>query len=240
MYKKIGIIGAEEHEITLLRANFQGKSFEIAHLVFYEGTIKDIPVVLVRSGIGKVNAAICTQILITRFGVDCIINTGTAGALGEGVKIFDIVISTDAVQHDVNAVHFGYELGHVPQTPSPFWQADLGLREKAVAAFSKLKSAGSIPKDVNAYCGRIASGDIFVAENEQRDFIIKTFQPLCTEMEGAAIAQVASLNNCPFTIIRSMSDSAGKNDKSFISYEAFSKEAAKTASALVLQLLKTL
>lgn len=239
---KIGIFGAEEQEVRLLKEYFTGNCIKIAGLDFFDGVIMDQKIVLVCGGIGKVNAALCSQILISEFKVDALINTGTAGALLEGLDVFDIVLSKDAVQHDVDASCFGYLPGQIPKTESPFWQADKNLKKAAFDAFKILQaeSGDENIKSLKLVEGRIASGDVFVSEATAREKIIKEFNPACVEMEGAAVAQVCTLNKIPFLILRSMSDTAGKDKIAKISYDVFSAQAAKNSSMLVLEMLKRL
>ena len=239
---KIGIFGAEEQEVKLLKKHLVGEIQKIAGLSFFTGTIMEKEVVLVCSGIGKVNAALCCQILISEFKVDAVINTGAAGGLIEGLKVFDIVVSSEAVQHDVNAVTFGYPLGQVPMTKSPFWPTDKKLKNIAVKAFKALQNESDDEhiKTLKLIEGRIASGDVFVSDKKLRAKIIKEFNPACVEMEGAAAAQVCRINKIPFLILRSISDTAGKDKIAKISYDVFSAQAAKDSSLLVLQMLKML
>lgn len=241
----IGIFGAEQQEIKLLKKYLAGESKKVAGIHFYTGTISDKKVVLACSGIGKVNAALCCQILISEFNVNAIINTGTAGALADELDVFDIVVSTDAVQHDVNAVDFGYPIGQVPGTKSPYWAADKKLRALAIKAFKALQAeTGKTPpphaefKTLKLIEGRIASGDIFVSDKKLRAHIIKSFAPACAEMEGAAAAQVCVLNKIPYLILRSISDNAGKQSAAKISYQKFSVQAAKNSARLVLEMFK--
>ncbi len=239
---KIGIFGAEEQEVKLLKKHLVGEIRKIAGLSFFAGKIMGKDVVLVCSGIGKVNAALCCQILISEFKVNAIINTGAAGGLLEGLNVFDMVVSTDAVQHDVNAVTFGYPLGQVPMTKSPFWPTDKKLKNIAVKAFKAMQKENDDEhiKDLKLIEGRIASGDTFVSDKKLRERIIKEFNPACVEMEGAAAAQVCRINKIPFLILRSISDTAGKDEAAKISYDVFSAQAAKDSSLLVLQMLKML
>lgn len=237
---KIGIFGAEEQEVKLLKKHLVGEIRKIAGLSFFAGKIMGKDVVLVCSGIGKVNAALCCQILISEFKVDAVINTGAAGGLIEGLKVFDIVVSSEAVQHDVDATAFGYPIGQVPMTKSPFWPADKKLKNLAVKAFKAMQKENDDEhiKDLKLIEGRIASGDAFVSDKKLRARIIKEFNPACVEMEGAAAAQVCCINKIPFLILRSLSDTAGKDEAAKISYEVFSAQAAKDSSLLVLQMLK--
>ncbi|UTC66634.1 MULTISPECIES: 5'-methylthioadenosine/adenosylhomocysteine nucleosidase [unclassified Treponema] len=239
---KIGIFGAEEQEVKLLKKHLVGEIRKIAGLSFFTGKIMEKDVVLVCSGIGKVNAALCCQILISEFKVDAVINTGAAGGLLTDLNVFDIVVSSEAVQHDVDAVAFGYPLGQVPMTKSPFWPADKKLKNLAVKAFKAMQKEHDDEhiKNLKLIEGRIASGDVFVSDEKIRAKIIKEFNPACVEMEGAAAAQVCKINKIPFLILRSISDTAGKDDAAKISYDVFSAQAAKDSSLLVLQMLKML
>ena len=239
---KIGIFGAEEQEVKLLKKHLVGEIRKIAGLSFFAGKIMGKDVVLVCSGIGKVNAALCCQILISEFKVDALINTGAAGGLIEGLKVFDIVVSSEAVQHDVDATAFGYPIGQVPMTKSPFWPADKKLKNLAVKAFKAMQKESDDEriKNLKLIEGRIASGDAFVSDKKLRARIIKEFNPACVEMEGAAASQVCCINKIPFLILRSISDTAGKDEAAKISYEVFSAQAAKDSSLLVLQMLKML
>lgn len=239
---KIGIFGAEEQEVALLKKHFTGSCIKIAGLDFFDGIIMEKPVVLVCGGIGKVNAALCSQILISEFKVDALINTGSAGALSEDLNVFDIVLSNDAVQHDVDACCFGYAPGQVPKTESAFWQSDKKLKKIALDAFKILQAETEDEhiRKIKLIEGRIASGDVFVSDSKIREKIIKEFNPACVEMEGAAVAQVCSINKIPFLILRSMSDTAGKDKIAKISYDVFSAQASKNSSLLVLEMLKRL
>jgi len=229
---KIGIFGAEEQEVKLLKKHLVGEIRKIAGLSFFTGTIMGKDVVLVCSGIGKVNAALCCQILISEFKVDAVINTGAAGGLLEGINVFDMVVSTDAVQHDVDATAFGHPIGQVPMTKSPFWPADKKLKTLALKAFKAMQKESDDEhiKNLKLIEGRIASGDTFVSDKKLRERIIKEFNPAC----------VCCINKIPFLILRSISDTAGKDQAAKISYEVFSAQAAKDSSLLVLQLLKML
>ena len=157
----------------------------VAGMTFYQGTIKGKGVVVVRSGIGKVNAGICSQILVDRYNVEGIINTGIAGSLKNEINIGDIVLATVAVQHDVDATGFGYPLGEIPQMGIKEFPADEKLRALAEACSKKANP------DIQVFCGRVASGDQFISSKEKKNWISENFDAYCTEMEGAAIAQAA-------------------------------------------------
>ena len=226
---KIGIIGAMDVEVNALREKLENcKKIEINKLTFYEGTCGGKELVIVKSGIGKVNAALCVQILVDKFGVSKVINSGIAGATGDGLKIYDFVISTEAVYHDFDTQFFGYKLGQVPGMPERF-TADIALADAAERAFGKTtlgSASGGAHKVVR---GLIASGDQFIAGGEKKDFIVSNFHPQCVEMEGCAIAHACYNNNVPFVIIRCMSDTADDSVK-----ETYSEE---TAAALSIEYL---
>ena len=231
--KKIGIIGAMEVEVETLKKDMEvGRVVKKAGMEFHEGVLNGMPVVVVRSGICKVNAAVCTQILIDDFGVDGIINTGVGGSLNAEINIGDIVISTDVVHHDVNAVEFGYALGQIPQMKVFSFPADETFAEKAKAACNRVNP------DITVWRGRICSGDQFVSSQEQKDQIIKAFHGWCTEMEGAGIAQTAYLNGVPFIIVRAISDKA--DNSAYVDYATLEKKAAEHSVRLVEALMSDL
>lgn len=224
--RKTGIIGAMAQEIRLLRECIENKTVtSVAGMDFCEGTIHGIQVVLVQSGIGKVNAAICTQILIDRFAVTHIINTGIAGSLDERIDIGDVVLSTDAVYHDMDATFFGYQPGQVPQMKTYAFPADEAFRSELEAAVKR--AAG----DIHVYSGRVVSGDCFVMEQAKKDAIKNTFDGLCVEMEGTAIAHTAWVNQIPFVIVRFISDKA--NEESSKTYEQIEDEAANHSASII-------
>ena len=223
---KIGIIGAMQEEVAQLKAEMNDVIITSkASMDFYEGKLGDKDVVVVQSGIGKVNAGICTQILVDVFAVDLVINTGIAGSLRAEINIGDIVVSTDTVQHDVDATEFGYVLGEIPRIGTIAFKADAKLIEQAVA------SCREVNKDINVFSGRVVSGDQFIADNATKQKIISNFDGYCTEMEGAAIAQAAYLNQLPFVIIRAISDKA--DDSAQMDYPTFEKQAIANSVKLV-------
>ena len=226
----IGIIGAMDSEVESLFSQMSAKEkININNLTFYKGKLFDKDVVIVKCGIGKVNAALCTQLLILKFGVSKVINTGIAGAVGSGLKIYDFVVSDAAVYHDFDVEFFGYKLGQVPGMPEKF-EADKALADAAVAAFAKSELNGS-HKVVR---GLIASGDQFISGGEQKDFIISNFKPQCVEMEGCAIAHACFANKVPFVIIRCMSDTADDSVK-----ETYSEDtASKLSSTFLMEVIK--
>ena len=226
----IGIIGAMESEVECIFANMTSKEkININNLTFYKGLLFNKDVVVVKCGIGKVNAALCTQLLILTFKVDKIINTGIAGATGKGLTIYDFVVSSQAVYHDFDTSFFGYKLGQVPEMEETF-KADEDLQKLALQAFEKSELA----KNHKIQNGLIASGDQFISGGERKSFIINNFHPLCVEMEGCAIAHTCFANNIPFVIIRCMSDCA--DDSAVETYEE--SKASKASSAFLLDFIK--
>ena len=229
----IGIIGAMDEEVKQLKNKM--KQVTITKKVgmdFYSGTLSDKEVVIVRSGIGKVNAGICTQILADEFHVSAIINTGIAGSLNNDINIGDIVLSTDALQHDVDAVAFGYDLGVIPRMKTSIFQADETLRKKAKEICEKVNS------DISVFTGRIVTGDQFIANKEQKEKLVSLFQGYCTEMEGAAIAQTAYLNEIPFLIVRAISDKA--DNSASMDYPTFEAKAIEHTVNLMTALIAEL
>ena len=229
----IGIIGAMEVEVTTLKERMTIEEIvTIASMDFYKGTYHNKNVVIVRSGIGKVNAAICTQILAGHFHADAIINTGIAGSLQASIDIGDIVISSDALQHDMDATGFGYPLGTIPQMDVSDFEADQTLIKNAQNACAKVNP------DIHTHIGRIVSGDQFISDNDKKEFLKATFSGLCTEMEGAAIAQAAWLNHIPFVILRAISDKA--DGSASMDYPEFEAKAALHCIRLVDEMIRTL
>lgn len=230
---KIGIIGAMEIEVENLKSAMTVKNVvQKASMEFYDGTIGNTDVVVVRSGICKVNAGICVQILVDTFGVTHVLNTGAAGSLDARINIGDIVLSTDACYHDVNATVFGYKKGEIPQLGVQSFVADRTLIDKAKAAISVASP------DLGVFEGRVCSGDQFVSDKAVKDEIISDFGGMCVEMEGAGIAQACFLNKIPFVIIRAISDKADGSE--IMDYPEFEKKAAHDCAALVLEMIKSL
>ena len=224
--KRIGIIGAMDLEVEHLKGEMQiSRIVDKAGMEFYTGTLKGVDVVIVRSGIGKVNAGLCAQILADVFQVTHIINTGVAGSLNAKLDIGDILISRDALYHDVDVRIFGYQLGDVPQMGCREFKADKAMIEAAVS------SCKEVNPDIHVEVGRILSGDQFISDKAKKETLIADFQGDCTEMEGAAIAHSAYLNKIPFVIIRAISDKA--DDSAEMDYPTFEREAAKHSAKLV-------
>ena len=231
--KTIGIIGAMEEEVAILKEKMSDVTvLEKAGMEFFKGILGGRQVVVVRSGIGKVNAGICTQILADMFQVNAVINTGIAGSLKTEINIGDIVLSTDTMQHDVDAREFGYEIGQVPRMDTKTFPADETLR--AVA----LQVCRQVNPEIQVFEGRVASGDQFVADKETKNKIIANTQAYCTEMEGAAIGQAAYLNKIPYLVIRAISDKA--DDSAHVDYPTFEREAIRHTVNLVENMMQAL
>lgn len=211
---KIGIIGAMEHEVKSLCEKMKNPKIKnICSSNFYCGKLYDKEIVIVQCGIGKVNAALRTQLLISNFGITHLINTGIAGAMASGLGIFDFVVSQKTVYHDFDTTAFGYKLGQVPGMATEF-VADEAMEKIAITAFEKTE----IAKKHKLITGLIATGDQFISGGERKEFIKKTFNPACVEMEGCAIAHVATVNKIPFIIVRCMSDMADDNVQSVYNF----------------------
>ena len=229
---KLGIIGAMEEEVATLLGLMENKQeTEKAGSRFYNGTLEGLPVTVVQCGVGKVNAAMCTQILCDCFGVTCLVNTGIAGSLCADLDIGDLVVSQDAMYHDVDAVAFGYPMGKVPGMDVTAFPADDTLIGYAFAAAEAVNPG-------HTKIGRVASGDQFVASKGVKDRIVDLTRGLCTEMEGAAIAQTAYRNGIPFVILRAISDKA--DDSAEMDYPTFERIAAHRCAAVTQALAKHL
>lgn len=217
--KKLGIIGAMDVEVAVLKEKMEGKAIRmIAGSEYCEGILEGLPAVIVQCGVGKVNAALCAQILCSCFDVTHIVNTGIAGSLNAKLDIGDFVISQDAVYHDMDATNFGYPMCQVP-----------GMSVRTFPASPELVSLACRVAE-NAHpghvqIGTVATGDQFVASKEVKTRIIRDTGALCTEMEGAAIAHTAWKNNVPFVIIRAISDKA--DDSAEMDYPTFEAIAAR-------------
>ena len=229
---KIAIIGAMEEEVTLLRDRINDKKVEvIAGCEFTTGRMDGVDVVLLRSGIGKVNAAMSTSILLEKYTPDYVINTGSAGGYDPKLNVGDLVISTEVRHHDVDCTVFGYEYGQVPQLP-PAFHADKELIKVAIEGAKEII-------DIQTVQGLIATGDAFMNDPVRVDYIRDKFTDLkAVEMEAAAIAQVAYQFGIPFVIIRSLSDIAGK--ESNISFDQFLEKAALHSANLVIKMVTLL
>ncbi len=229
----IGIIGAMDVEVTTLKeAADITNTTTIADMEFCEGTLGKKNVVIVKCGMGKVNAGICTNTLINEFGCTRIINTGVAGSLDNQIDIGDIVVSTDAVQHDFDVSYLGFKKGEIPYTKQYAFPADEALRASAVEAVKK-----SAP-DVHVFEGRVCSGDQFISTKEQKDRITTDFGGMCCEMEGAAIAQTCYLNHIPYVVIRAISDKVDETEVE--DYTVFEAKAAARCAKIVQYMVENL
>ena len=229
----IGIIGAMDEEVSRLKEVMTDVEIsKKAGMDFYKGKLQGKEAVVVRSGIGKVNAGICTQILADDFQVDCVINTGIAGSLNAQIDIGDIVLSSDALQHDMDATGFGYEMSVIPRMPVSVFQADGHLIEVAKQACRKVNP------DIKTFVGRVVSGDQFISNKEKKNWLEEQFHGFCTEMEGAAIAQAAYLNGIPFLIIRAISDKA--DESATMDYDVFEARAVEHSVRLMLAMANRL
>ncbi|ETY73920.1 5'-methylthioadenosine/S-adenosylhomocysteine nucleosidase [Lactiplantibacillus fabifermentans T30PCM01] len=227
MLMKFGIICAMEEELKTLRDALQGEQVHpIKDITFYDGTIDGQAVVLVQSGIGKVQAGMTTALMITNFDVDVVINSGSAGGIGEGLSVGDVVVATKTAYHDVDATAFDYEYGQLPQQPL-YYETDANWVKQIIAA---AEATG-----LNAKTGLIVSGDQFIASQAQIKQILTHFpDAMSSEMEGAAIGQACHQFNTPYVVIRAMSD-VGDEDAG-VTFDEFILEAGKKSAAMLLAL----
>ena len=229
---KLGIIGAMQVEVEILLGQMENKAARtVAGTTFYSGTLEGVDAVVVQCGVGKVNAALCAQILCDCFAVTHLVNTGIAGSLCAELDIGDLVVSRDAMYHDFDCVHFGYPFGRVPGMDVTAFPADETLTGYAYEAAEAVNPG-------HTRMGRIASGDKFVAERNVKEAIIAATQGLCTEMEGAAIAQTAYRNGVPFVILRAISDKA--DDSAQMDYPTFECIAAHRCAEVTRKLARRL
>ncbi|MCI8274211.1 MAG: 5'-methylthioadenosine/adenosylhomocysteine nucleosidase [Lachnospiraceae bacterium] len=222
----LGIIGAMEEEVNQLKEMMEHVSVETrASMRFFKGTLEGKPAVVVRSGIGKVNAGICTQILADVYQVKAVVNTGIAGSLQARIDIGDIVLSTDTLQHDVEAEAFGYPVGQIPRMETLAFRADERLISCAEECCQRVNP------DIKTFKGRVLSGDQFIADGKKKEWLVKTFDGCCTEMEGAAVGQAAYLNHIPFLVVRAISDKA--DGSASVDYPEFEAKAISHTVALM-------
>ena len=225
----VGIIGAMEMEVNGLKERMDAVEVEsISGISFYRGFLRETPCVVARSGVGKVNAAMCAQTMLLRYGAKVLINTGVAGGIGQGVCVGDVVISSGLVQHDFDLSDLGEEKGRISGVervviPAAPWLTEL-VREKAEQTY-----AGGV------HVGVIATGDQFIGSAEKLHEIRRFFQADACEMEGGAVAQVCFLNEVDFVVIRAISDNA--DEKAELSFEQFAPMAAQRSTDLMLELL---
>lgn len=226
---KLGIIGAMDVEVAALKGKMEKPVLsKRAGMEFCEGVLEGLPAVVVQSGVGKVNAAMCAQILCDCFGVTAIINTGVAGSLCNDLDIGDLLVSRDAMYHDVDCHFVDYPVGMVPGMPLTF-EADDTLLAYAFAAAESVNPG-------HTKIGRVASGDQFVCQTEQKAQITAVTMAMCTEMEGTAIAQTAFRNAVPFVILRAISDKA--DDSAQMDYPTFEAIAADRCARVTMAMAK--
>ena len=229
---KLGIIGAMEVEVATLKEKMEGASVSVkAGMEFCEGKLEGVSAVVVQCGVGKVNAALCAQILCDCYGVTAIVNTGIAGSLCSELDIGDLVISRDAIHHDFDLRFWGRPVGQVPGFDVTAFPADGKLMELAFGA------AESVNPGHNRI-GRVASGDQFICSREQKEMIIANTQAICAEMEGASIAHAAYRNGVPFVILRAISDKA--DDSAEMDYPTFEAIAAQRCAQVTMLLAEEL
>ena len=229
---KLGIIGAMEIEVAILKSKLEGqKVTKIGPMEFFEGRLAGCEVVIVMCGVGKVHAAMCTQTLCCMFGVTHIVNTGVAGSLDAALDIGDVLVSTDAVQHDMDVHYLGYDVGRVPGLDTTAFAADEHLVKLAFEESERIRPG-------HTKLGRVATGDQFVCSDGQKAKIIADTGASCTEMEGGSIAQVAYVNQVPFVILRAISDKA--DDSADMDYPTFETQAAHRCAAVAMHLAKQL
>jgi adenosylhomocysteine nucleosidase len=224
--KRLGIIGAMRLEIDLVLDKMEVlEEYKYAGFTFFKGVLHGKEMVITCCGVGKVNAASCTQILIDRFDVDCIINTGIAGSLSQDVGVCDIVISTDVTHHDVRKA----QMKHL----FPFQETFMANKELMELAVKSCHSSELKPK---YHCGRIISGESFVEDSKLKNALVSEYSPACVEMEGSSIGHVSYINEVPFLILRCISDNA--DEEATHSYENFEKVAAKQSASIVIEMVR--
>ena len=227
---KLGIIGAMDVEVAALKEKMETPAVTVrAGMEYFAGNLEGLDVVVVQCGVGKINAAMCTQILIDCFAVTHIVNTGIAGSLCAELDIGDLVISRDAIHHDFDLRFWGRPVGQVPGMDVIAFPADKVMMDAALAA-------AELENPRHNKLGRVASGDQFVCSKEQKDKIIADTQALCAEMEGASIAHTAYRNGIPFVIIRAISDKA--DDSAEMDYPTFEAIAAHRCAQVTCHLAR--
>ncbi|WP_028117789.1 5'-methylthioadenosine/S-adenosylhomocysteine nucleosidase [Ferrimonas senticii] len=229
---KIGIIGAMEQEVSLLRSQIENLQIDtIAGIEFYQGQLNGVDVVVTRSGIGKVTAAIATAMLIERYNPTYVINTGSAGGFAKELKIGDVVISSDVRYHDADVTAFGYEMGQLPGQPAGF-TPEAKLVEIAKSAIADVGEVAAIE-------GLICTGDSFIADPARTKVMLSHFPTMAAcEMEAAAIAQTCHQFGSPFVVIRAISDNA--NDDGAVDFDSFIIKAGEHSAKVVIAMLAKL
>ena len=229
---KLGIIGAMDVEVALLKEKMENiTAKDRAGSSYFEGTLEGAPAVVVQCGVGKVNAALCAQILISEFGVTHLVNTGIAGSLCADLDIGDLVVSKDAIYHDFDISYWGRAIGEVPGMGVVAFPADEAM---IACAFDAAESVNP----GHTRIGRVASGDQFVCNKEKKEKIIADTSAQCTEMEGTAIAHAAYRNAVPFVILRAISDKA--DDSAEMDYPTFEAIAARRCAEVTMAMARKL
>ncbi|MGD9569996.1 MAG: 5'-methylthioadenosine/adenosylhomocysteine nucleosidase [Sedimentibacter sp.] len=229
---KIGIIGAMDVEVSELIESMENiKKETISGANYYEGTLQGKNVVVAKCGVGKVHAAVCAQTMILKYNPDIIINTGVAGSLNADLDIADLVISDNVVQHDMDTSGLGDPVGFISGV-------DIINIPCSKSLVEKIESSARTLEKTNVIVGTIASGDQFICNQDKKDYIVKHFNALCAEMEGAAIGHVCFLNNIDFCIVRAISDKA--DGSAHMDFPTFTKIAAKKTTQLISTFLKNI
>lgn len=227
----LGIIGAMDEEVAKLKEMIE--NLQIVHksgMDFFSGKIEGTDVVVVKCGVGKVNAAMCTQTMIDVFDVTGIINTGIAGSLDADINIGDIVLASDTLEHDMDVAALGYEPGIIPDTSVSVFKTDDYLMDIAMQAVK----ASAI--DVTVFTGRVVSGDQFISSKEKKAWLVSTFGGRCAEMEGASIGHVAVLNSVPYLVVRAISDKA--DDSAQLDYPTFAARAIDNSVRMMTEIIR--
>ena len=227
----LGIIGAMDQEVSILKEKMEVKKIDKrASMEFYVGILNGKEVVIVKCGVGKVNAAMCTQSLIDMYGVSAIINTGIAGSLDADIDIGDIVLATDTVEHDMDVSDLGYEPGVIPDTELSVFKTSDELLKIAQ------DSVDAANIGVKVFTGRVVSGDQFIWSKDKKKWLVETFGGRCAEMEGAAIGHVAVLNKVPYLVVRAISDKA--DDSAEMDYPTFAAKAIENSVNMMTEIIK--
>lgn len=222
----IGIIGAMDEEISVISSEIKNLTvYDINNMKFYKGKIYDKDIVLVKSGIGMVNASITTTLMFKEFGVDKILFSGVAGSLNRNVNVGDVVIGDSLLEYLFDATEFGYDIGTIPRMDTSIFRSDILL--------NKIKN---ILKNDNIYYGKILSGDKFVSNLSEKEKLGEKFNALAVDMESASVAHCAHVLGIEFAIIRSISDSL--NSSSVMEYTEFVNLAANNSKDVILKILK--
>ena len=226
---KVGIIGAMDIEVRALKGMMDNAvTDKVSGMEFYRGRINGTDTVVAVAGVGKVNAAVCTQTMILRHSPDCIVNVGVAGGLSEKLGIGDIAVADAVCEHDMDTTPIGDPKGFISGLNTVYIKTDPRVTDMICAAAKEL--------GLNYERGTIASGDQFISTHEQRTAIKTEFNAIAAEMEGAAIGHAAAMNDVPFAVIRALSD--GANEESVDDYPTFAKKAAANSVAIIIKFLE--